>query len=126
MDCLLLCVCVVPLLYATMSSAETQGGTLPKALMIQPYLLAYGAAISLVSPAASAHQLLKLFPKTPVPTPVLLRTSLAIFPHQTLLKTAQMNLCTPAKEYFNPWAAFAVVGVLQGCVYGQANVHFTR
>ena len=110
-----------------MSSAEAQGGTLlPKALTIQPYLLAYGAAISLVSPAASAHQLLKLYPKTHVRTPVLLRTSLAIFPHQTLLKTAQMNLCTPAKEYFNPWAAFAVVGVLQGCVYGQANVHFTR
>ena len=31
---------------------------------------------------------------------------------QTLLKAAQMNLCTPVKEYLNPWAAFAMVGVL--------------
>ena len=43
-----------------------------------------------------------------------------------MLKAFQMNASTPAKDYLNPWAAFAVVGVLQGVVYGQANIHFTR
>lgn len=43
-----------------------------------------------------------------------------------MLKALQMNASTPAKDYLNPWAAFAVVGVLQGVVYGQANIHFTR
>lgn len=56
----------------------------------------------------------------------LLRMSLVIFPHQTVLKALQMNASTPVKEYCNPWAAFAVVGILQGGVYGQANTHFAR
>ena len=37
-----------------------------------------------------------------------------------------MNCSTPVKDYLNPWAAFAVVGILQGGVYGQCNVHFSR
>jgi len=52
--------------------------------------------------------------------------SFAIFPHQTALKSLQMNASTPVKEYLNPWAAFAVVGVLQGGVYGQTNVYFSK
>jgi len=97
----------------------------PAFLRIQPYLLAYGAAISVFSPYASAHQLCKLYRK-PVPAREKLRASMLIFPHQTMLKTLQMNLCTPVKEHLNPWAAFAVVGILQGVVYGQANVHLTQ
>jgi len=49
-----------------------------------------------------------------------------ILPHQTLLKVAQMNASTPVKEHLNPWAAFAVVGILQGGVYGQSNVFFSQ
>ena len=105
--------------------ADPQSSSLPKWVTMQPYLLAYGGAISLFSPAASAYQLCKLYRK-PVATRTLLRTSFAIFPHQTLLKATQMNLCTPVKEHLNPWAAFAMVGVLQGVVYGQANVHLTQ
>lgn len=52
--------------------------------------------------------------------------ALQIFPHQTALKFMQMNAATPFKENLNPWAAFAVVGVLQGGVYGQSNVHFAN
>jgi hypothetical protein len=48
--------------------------------------------------------------------------SAAIFPHQTALKLLQMNTATPVKEHLNPWAAFAVVGVLQGGVYGQVSL----
>jgi hypothetical protein len=53
-------------------------------------------------------------------------SSATIFPHQTMLKAAQMNASTPVKEHLNPWAAFAVVGILQDGVYGQANVHFSK
>ncbi|GMH54745.1 hypothetical protein TrLO_g10990 [Triparma laevis f. longispina] len=98
---------------------------LPKMVRVQPYLFAYGACISIVSPSVSCYQLAKLYNRS-IPPSQLFRTSLMIFPHQTLLKAAQMNLSTPVKEYLNPWAAFAAVGVLQGVVYGQANVHFTR
>ena len=38
------------------------------------------------------------------------------------LKFIQIQLATPVKEHLNPWVAFTVVGVLQGAVYGQANV----
>lgn len=37
-----------------------------------------------------------------------------------------MNASTPTRDYFNPWAAFALVGVLQGGVYGQANIFFVK
>ena len=89
----------------------------------QPYLLGYSAAISVFSPLATALQLCKVYSKS-VPMPHLAALSARIFPHQTALKLAQMNAATPVKEYCNPWAAFFVVGVLQGGVYGQSNVHF--
>jgi hypothetical protein len=91
----------------------------------QPYIIAYGAAISLVSPAATAYQLCRLY-KISKPPSQLLRMSMAILPHQTVLKAIQMNASTPVKDYLNPWAAFAVVGILQGGVYGQCNVHFSK
>ena len=91
----------------------------------QPYLLGYSACISLFSPIATAFQLCKVYNKS-VPAPRLAALSARIFPHQTALKLAQMNAATPVKEYCNPWAAFFVVGVLQGGVYGQSNVHFAR
>ncbi|GMH49275.1 hypothetical protein TrVE_jg1363 [Triparma verrucosa] len=98
---------------------------MPKIARVQPYLIGYGACISIISPSISCYQLCKLYNRK-IPPSQLFRTSLMIFPHQTLLKVAQMNMSTPVKEYLNPWAAFAAVGVLQGVVYGQANVHFTR
>ena len=91
----------------------------------QPYLIGYGAAISLVSPAATAYQLCRLYHVSKSPWQ-LLGLSATIFPHQTVLKAVQMNASTPVKEHLNPWAAFAVVGILQGGVYGQCNVHFSR
>jgi hypothetical protein len=91
----------------------------------QPYIVGYGAAISCISPLASSYQLSKLYNLKPT-TPQLLRMSAQVFPQQVLLKAIQMNASTPVKEHLNPWAAFAVVGVLQGAVYGQANVHFSQ
>lgn len=91
----------------------------------QPYLLGYGIGISLLSPTLTAYQLCKLYNK-PVSPMRLATLSVRIIPHQTCLKWAQMNTATPVKEYLNPWLAFAVVGILQGGVYGQCNVHFAR
>jgi hypothetical protein len=100
--------------------------TRPKSFLEkQPYIVSYGAAISLFSPVGTAYQLSRLYHLKPS-TGALLRMSLRIFPHQAALKTLQINASTPVKEYLNPWAAFAVMGVLQGGVYGQANVHFSR
>jgi hypothetical protein len=94
-------------------------------LQQQPYLLAYAGAISLISPAATAYQLCKLY-KLQRPSSQLLRMSMSIFPHQTALKVIQMNSSTPIKEYCNPWMAFAAMGVLQGGVYGQCNMYFSK
>lgn len=91
----------------------------------QPYIFAYGAAISVVSPAATAYQLCKLYNMQPS-MGRLARMSAPIFLPQTLLKAAQMNASSPVKEYLNPWAAFAMIGVLQGGVYGHCNVHFSK
>jgi len=93
---------------------------------MQPYMFGYGACISVFSPAASLYQLMKLNPKARVARPEAFKLCARIFPHQTFLKMAQMNASTPVKEYLNPWAAFALVGVLQGGVYGQANIFFAK
>lgn len=106
--------------------SSTTAKTRPRTFLEkQPYIVTYGAAISLVSPAATAYQLCRLY-KVSKPPSQLLRMSMAILPHQTVLKAIQMNASTPVKEYLNPWAAFAVVGILQGGVYGQCNVHFSK
>lgn len=91
----------------------------------QPFILGYGAAISIVSPAATAYQLCKLY-NVKQSLPHLFKLSLRIFPHQTALKALQMNVSTPFKEYLNPWVAFGIVGILQGGVYGQCNVYFSN
>jgi len=92
---------------------------------MQPYMFAYGGAISVFSPVATAYQLCKLYNIQPS-MGRLARLSAPVFLPQTLLKAAQMNASSPVKEYMNPWAAFATVGVLQGAVYGQANVYFSN
>ena len=91
----------------------------------QPYIFAYGAAISVFSPTATAYQLSKLYNLKPS-VGRLVSLSFPILLPQTALKAIQMNASSPVKEHLNPWAAFAVVGVLQGAVYGHANVHFSN
>lgn len=44
----------------------------------------------------------------------------------THTQALQMTAATPIKEHLNPWAAFAAVGVLQGGVYGHANIHLAN
>ena len=92
----------------------------------QPYLFAYGAGISVFSPYASIYQLVKLNPQVVTTNTRMLTLAATVFPIQTLLKAIQMNIGTPVKEVLNPWAAFAVVGILQGGVYGQCNIYFSK
>lgn len=109
----------------------------------QPYIVTYGAVISLVSPLATAYQLCQLYRVQPMSDVIhktstvtsastttnmrsLGRLAAPIIPQQIILKVLQMNASTPVKESMNPWLAFAVVGVLQGGVYGHANVYFSR
>jgi hypothetical protein len=99
----------------------------PKTLLEkQPYFVAYGAGISLFSPYASVYQLCKLNPQVAATHTRMMGLAARVFPIQTLLKTIQMNIGTPVKEVLNPWAAFAVVGILQGGVYGQCNIFFSK
>lgn len=95
-------------------------------LEMQPYMIAYGAGISVFSPYASIYQLCKLNPQVLATNKTRMALSARVFPAQTLLKVIQMNLSTPIKESLNPWFAFAAVGILQGGVYGQANIFFSK
>lgn len=86
-------------------------------LEMQPYLFGYGFGISLFSPTASLYQLVRLNPSVKLTPMGGMQMALRILPHQTCLKALQMNLSTPVNNNLNPWAAFAVVGVLQGTLY---------
>jgi hypothetical protein len=99
----------------------------PRTFMeMQPYIVAYGAGISLFSPIASVYQLCRLNPQVAASNSRMASLAARVFPIQTLLKTIQMNVSTPVKENLNPWAAFAVIGVIQGGVYGQCNIYFSK
>ena len=104
---------------------ERASSRLEAGLTMQKYLFGYSAAISCVSPALTGYQLCKVYSR-PTSVTSLARIGLGILPHQTALKALQMNAATPIKEHVSPWVAFGVVGVLQGGVYGQCNVTFSR
>lgn len=96
-------------------------------LELQPYLFAYGAGLSGVAPIATLYQLIRLNPKVHGTSwKKMVELSVRVFPIQSVLKTIQMNLSTPVKQYTNPILAFGLVGILQGGVYGQMNIFFSR
>lgn len=96
-------------------------------LEMQPFLLAYGAAISCFSPLATVYQQVKLNPIicADVTWATMVQLSLAIYPMQTVLKYLQMNASTPVKQYVNPWVAFALVGILQGILFIISTLSLT-
>ena len=77
---------------------------------LQPYMFAYSAAISAVSPIATLYQLLKLNPQLSIPVIRMGSLSAVMFPVQMVLKAAQMNVMSPVKDNFNVWAGFGVLG----------------
>jgi len=89
----------------------------------QKMFAGYSLGISLFSPMANLYQIKRLHPSV---NPSYLRMCASIYPHQVGLRMLQVNLATPVKEHMNPWLAFGTLGVLQGCVYGQANVSFAK
>ena len=111
--------------YQPPASKPTLASRFHNGVAMQPYLLAYSGVISSVSPALTGWQLCRVYSHTASPAQ-LARIGLGILPHQTALKALQMNAATPVKEYASPWLAFGLVGVLQGAVYGQANITFSR
>lgn len=91
----------------------------------QPYILSYGTALATVSPALTGYQLCRLN-KIYKPPSQIVRLAFGIFPHQAVLLSCQLNASTAIKDVLNPWAAFFVVGVLQGSIYGFSNLHFSK
>jgi len=88
----------------------------------QGLLLGYSAGISLFSPPANLYMVKTLHGYT---QPInWFRMCARIYPAQVGLRMLQVNLASPIKDNLNPWAAFAALGVLQGVVYGHANVTF--
>mmetsp|Transcript_4336 Transcript_4336/g.6502 ORF Transcript_4336/g.6502 Transcript_4336/m.6502 type:complete len:323 (-) Transcript_4336:139-1107(-) len=101
----------------------------------QSLFLGYSAAVTLFSPAMNLYQIARLNPGALTKLASSSGSSLvftnfrlvaSIIPHQIALRMLQVNLSTPVKDHLDPWLAFATLGVLQGAVYGQANVNFAR
>lgn len=95
-------------------------------LEMQPYLMGYSCALSFFAPLAMVYQLSALHPEVRVSPKKMFLVSVAIVPHQTILKMIQMNAATTVTKSMNHMAAFAMVGILQGAVYGQANIFFAK
>lgn len=86
------------------------------------YLL-YSAAITCFSPTSNLYQLTGLYKK-----PFLTNLHLVprIFPQQMLLRYSQLHISGFFKEHFSPLTAFGIIGVLQGGIYGHANLYYSQ
>ena len=86
----------------------------------------YGLTTGLIGSPTSLYQLLKLTPTVRIPISTFARLSLKAAPIHCGLKAAQIAVSTPIKEEINPWAAFGIIGALQGGIYGQLNIYFSK
>jgi len=103
---------------------------LPTYAKKQILMVGYGVSLSFFSPLANLYQLRALYPCVKarlLESPGLAtRLTAQIYGQQVLLRIMQVNLSSPVKDHLSPWLAFGVMGVLQGGVYGHANIHFAR
>ena len=89
----------------------------------QYHLLLYSASITSISPIANLYQVCKLYDKSfwrhihQVPR---------ILPTQVALRYFQLNASNHIKEKTNVIIAFGTIGILQGIVYGHANLNLSR
>jgi hypothetical protein len=90
----------------------------------QQFFLAHSVGLTFFSPLACCYHVLKLNPQVQVSFRNLIPMVARIFPSQVGLRMILTNVCTPIKENLNSWAAFGMIGILQGAVYGHANIYF--
>ena len=101
----------------------------PGQLQKQRLMLGYSVGISFFSPMANLYQVQKLyFNKSGLKAfdRYGIRLCSRIYLQQVLLRMVQLNLSTPIKENLSAWPAFASIGILQGAVYGHANIYFAK
>lgn len=83
----------------------------------------YSLSISLFSPLSNLYQLSKL---NNFPLYNNIKLCANIYPSQVFLRFFQIELSTEIKKISNPWIAFGSIGILQGLVYGHANIFFSK
>lgn len=99
----------------------------PKTLVErQPYFLAYGVGISLFSPFANIYMISKLNPQVSATNARMVSLAAKAFPLHTVLKAIVLNIATKVKDYLNPVASFAALGIIQCGLYGQWNIYFSK
>ena len=83
----------------------------------------HSVVLTMFSPLASLYQTTSLFNK-----PFWTNTRLVpfIFPQQIFLRYGQLHLSTLSKENVSPIAAFGLIGILQGIVYGHSGLYFSK
>lgn len=83
----------------------------------------YSANISLISPVTNLYQLCRVHNK-PFLSNILY--PYRIFPQQVALRFTQLHISLFSKEHLSPYLTFGIIGVLQGGIYGHANVYLAK
>lgn len=91
---------------------------------IIPYV-SHSLLLSTVSPVYNIYQLKKLY-QLKLSFSQMAGGSLSLLPAQTILRIGQLSMASKLKKDLDPWCAFAGIGVMQGIVYGHANLFFAR
>lgn len=88
-------------------------------------LFYYSVGTGLIGAPVSLYQLIKL---NGIRVKPLQFTTLCsrVLPVHIAIKTVQIEACTPFCQAFNPWVGFALSGIIQGGVYGQLNIFYSK
>lgn len=86
-------------------------------------LILYSANITLFSPLSNLYQLCTIHSKS-----FILNSWKAykIYPQQFILRYLQLHGSMFVKDNISPYATFGVIGILQGVVYGHANIYLAN
>lgn len=85
----------------------------------------YSVGTGLIGAPVSLYQLIKLNGIYLTPWKFTTLCSRAL-PVHIAIKAVQIEVCTPFCQAFNPWVGFALSGIIQGGVYGQLNIFYSK
>jgi hypothetical protein len=89
----------------------------------QMHLGAYSGVLGICGPVAQAYQMKQLFSVNPRQFRAARNIACRrLFPAQAMMRYGQVNASSIMNDNLNTWCAFGTMGVLQGMIYGHANV----
>ena len=92
-------------------------------ICIENSIILYSANITLFSPLSNLYQLCTIHSKPFISN---IWRAYKIYPQQLILRYLQLHTSMFVKDNISPYATFGTIGILQGVIYGHANINLAN